>query len=165
MKLDELEFLEQSNFIEGVHDSVSLDQAVLAWNYILSKNVLTIENVLDTHNILMLHQDIDQKDKGQLRRCDVQVGGNVKLSWTSVPFALDMWIEHIGFIKDIKYDKKDHETMSRSLHVQYEDIHPFIDGNGRTGRIFMNWYRVKTGLDIMVIREEEKQTYYKWFQK
>jgi Fic family protein len=165
MDTDVIEFLQQSNYIEGVNDSISLDQAVLAWKYIISKKRLTKQYILDTHNILMLHQNIDKKDKGQLRRCDVQVAGNIKLSWSSVPFALDMWIERIYFIKDVKYEKKDLEQMNKSLHIQYEDIHPFIDGNGRTGRIFMNWWRLSRGLPILIIREENKFEYYKWFKK
>jgi len=48
-------------------------------------------------------------------------------------------------------------------HITFEKIHPFIDGNGRIGRIFMNWQRKKAGLPILVIKEAEKQKYYDWF--
>lgn len=54
--------------------------------------------------------------------------------------------------------------MMKNHHVEYEIIHPFVDGNGRTGRMFMNWERLKGGLPILVIHEgEEQQEYYKWF--
>lgn len=168
MNIKELEFLEQSNFIEGVHDSISLDQAVLAWNYILSKDVLTIENVLDTHNILMLHQNIDQKDKGQFRRCPVWIGGVEKKPWYLTEqvdnwiFLMNTIVEHKEVaIKDADFEQK---PFGRTTHVMYEGIHPFIDGNGRTGRIFLNWLRVKCGLEVLIIREEERREYYNWFK-
>jgi len=51
----------------------------------------------------------------------------------------------------------------KSMHIQFEKIHPFIDGNGRIGRILMNWHRLKLGLPIKIIIETEKYNYYKWF--
>ena len=54
---------------------------------------------------------------------------------------------------------------AKASHIAYERIHPFIDGNGRTGRMFMNWQRLKAGLPILVIKEKEKQEYYKWFNE
>ena len=57
------------------------------------------------------------------------------------------------------------EYISKTLHVKYEKIHPFVDGNGRTGRIFMNWWRIKNNLPILVIHEgKEQMDYYKWFK-
>ncbi len=57
------------------------------------------------------------------------------------------------------------ERYSKMLHVEYERIHPFVDGNGRTGRMFMNWWRMKNGLPVLVIHEgEEQMDYYQWFK-
>lgn len=162
---DIVEFLVESNAIEGVYDEDSLQQAIYAWQYLTSEKKLTKSVILKTHKILMLHQKLLPDERGYFRKCDVQVGGEIKLSWQSVPYAIDQLVERIEFIKDIKYSKKDLEQMSQSLHIQYEDIHPFIDGNGRTGRMFMNWWRLERGLTILVIKESEKQDYYKWFNK
>lgn len=49
-------------------------------------------------------------------------------------------------------------------HIAFENIHPFIDGNGRMGRILLNWQRVKADLPILIIRESERQEYYSWFR-
>jgi Fic family protein len=49
-------------------------------------------------------------------------------------------------------------------HVKFEKIHPFEDGNGRIGRILLNWQRVKAGLPILTIYEKDKHAYYKWFE-
>jgi len=49
-------------------------------------------------------------------------------------------------------------------HIHFEKIHPFVDGNGRMGRILMNWQRVKVGLQPLIIWASERQAYYAWFK-
>jgi hypothetical protein len=60
----------------------------------------------------------------------------------------------------------DYEQMGwKKAHVAFETIHPFVDGNGRIGRILMNWQRLQEGLPILIIHEgPEQMEYYKWFK-
>lgn len=46
------------------------------------------------------------------------------------------------------------------FHVKFENIHPFADGNGRTGRLLMNYLLVINGHPPIIIHEEDKKTYY-----
>ena len=58
----------------------------------------------------------------------------------------------------------DEETIEQD-HIWFEKIHPFEDGNGRTGRILMNIQRLNAGLPLLIIHEgKEQMEYYKWFQ-
>lgn len=45
-------------------------------------------------------------------------------------------------------------------HVKFENIHPFADGNGRTGRITMNYYLVLNGHPPITIHQEDRRAYY-----
>lgn len=51
-----------------------------------------------------------------------------------------------------------------TFHLQFEYIHPFIDGNGRIGRVLINWQLQRLGLPSIVIRDKEKRLYYESLQ-
>ena len=50
-----------------------------------------------------------------------------------------------------------------ALHVRFESIHPFIDGNGRTGRILLNFELMKAGLLPVNIKFADRMAYYDAF--
>lgn len=151
------EFLRESNHIEQEYSEQAYNDAVLAWNFIMRKDVLTVDIMMRCHKMLMKNRNtLKESEKGNIRNGDVYIGGRKGMNVSEIAGALWHW----GF-----------ETMRKSpppdwkkLHVVYEKIHPFADGNGRTGRMFMNWTRVKRcGLPILVIKEKEKHKYYGWF--
>ena len=45
-------------------------------------------------------------------------------------------------------------------HAKFENIHPFADGNGRTGRITMNYFLILQGHPPITIHEEDRKAYY-----
>jgi Fic family protein len=52
------------------------------------------------------------------------------------------------------------ERMAYEIHDLFECIHPFIDGNGRTGRILLNAARVQMGLKPITILYNDRWKYY-----
>ena len=46
------------------------------------------------------------------------------------------------------------------FHAKFENIHPFADGNGRTGRLLMNYFLIIHNHPPIIIFEEDKQSYY-----
>lgn len=50
------------------------------------------------------------------------------------------------------------------MHLQYERIHPFEDGNGRTGRLILNFELLKNNLAPIVIPKEQRTEYFKMLE-
>lgn len=156
MKQKITKFLEESNAIEGVYDDDSLKQATKAWEYLIEAKKLDNVVLKTTHRILMRNQlDLTQDEKGHYRTIPVYIGGREALHYSQIDLSLYGWFK----LMNDELTTRDWKL----LHVMYEGIHPFVDGNGRTGRMFMNWQRVKNGLPLLVLKEDEKQDYYKWF--
>lgn len=151
------EFLRESNAIENVWDEQSLTDALTAWDYLLAKKELTTGVVLKTHKILMKNQPLYPNERGYFRRCGVHIGAEEGANWNFIPELIAQWCEN-------NKGKKAEEDI-KQLHIEYERIHPFVDGNGRTGRMLLNWLRFQNGFPILIIKEVEKQSYYKWFRE
>lgn len=150
--------LEESNIIEGELDKESVDEAYAAWKFCIGHKEMTPDIIKHTHSILMKNRDLEDKYKGAWRDVPVWIGGNIK---NQPPIVID------SLIRDWCEDIKSHKTLDeiKKDHVRFEDIHPFIDGNGRMGRILMNWQLVKAKKPLCVILNKEKMDYYKWFQE
>lgn len=52
-------------------------------------------------------------------------------------------------------------TAAAYFHAKFENIHPFADGNGRTGRLAMNYFLVLHNHPPIIIHQEDKKEYYK----
>ena len=50
------------------------------------------------------------------------------------------------------------------FHLRFETIHPFCDGNGRMGRVIINFHLYRIGLPPVIIRDKEKDRYYQAFR-
>lgn len=152
------EFLNESNKIEGVFDDLSFIHASHAWNYLMTQKIMTIGVVKKTHKMLMMiSSGLMPDQRGYFRKIPVWVGGREGVDHKKIKERMDEWCAAMNSTNPTH----DYKT----LHVIYENIHPFVDGNGRTGRMFMNWHRIKIlGLPLLTIKARERWEYYKWFK-
>ena len=166
------EFIKESNAIERVYDDVSFHNAKRAWDYLDTHEFMSPELVKNVHDMLMdsdtswSEPKLKSKYRGVFRDCPVYIGGHEAMKAEVVGSALMQWCYSMNSTSKREGTPDELEQVSRDLHVEYEGIHPFIDGNGRTGRMFMNWWRVRAGLPVLAIHEgEEQMAYYKWFKQ
>ena len=66
--------------------------------------------------------------------------------------------ELLAELQDFSDDKA--LTAAAYFHAKFENIHPFADGNGRTGRLLMNYLLVLHNHPPIVIHEEDRRTYF-----
>lgn len=170
------EFLRESNAIEQVYSDEQLQHSLEAWDYINQFDELTKDRILETHRILMREDAawsepaLRPKFTGVYRDIPIYIGYKEGMKYDEIPMAISKWVSVMNTTKDFKDELTEStEKTSRHLHVVYETIHPFADGNGRTGRIFMNWWRIRRGLPLLIIHADyenpngEQRSYYKWF--
>jgi fido (protein-threonine AMPylation protein) len=167
MKCNELDqFLMESNAIEGVYGDVAFQDALQAWNYayIMKDNFDTIAYVTNIHRRLL--KRLNPKIAGKIRGVPVYIGGEIRAQKKKdIIIELDQLVD-IWRFKTNGLSSQEKEEFIRQWHIAFEKIHPFVDGNGRTGRILMNIQRIKLGLPILIIHcGEEQSQYYKWFRE
>ena len=74
----------------------------------------------------------------------------------------DVEAEIKELLEDIKdVEDKDALTAAAFFHAKFENIHPFADGNGRTGRLLMNYFLVCHDHPVITIHEEDRREYMK----
>ena len=173
------EFIRESNAIEREYSEQAFKDAVRAWTYLKVKLFLTPEVILATHNFLM--RNMYPEIAGKWRNCDVWIGGQRKffVSETLIKddvkaFCSQVWgITCVTNKSDdvIKIKNKDKEDHVKKTHIAFEHLHPFVDGNGRIGRLIYLWHREQLGLPIHIIHADiedggdEQISYYRWFQE
>jgi Fic family protein len=116
--------------------------------YRLSKNkIITEEDILELHKFF--YYRIDREKAGVYRRVPVIVAG-VDYKFPP-PSKIGSLMKE--FIRDVPLLRKKHHPVEYSafLHLWLADIHPFIDGNGRTARLLMNLALLQTGYVITII--------------
>ncbi len=123
------------------------------------------DSELSNDLILLFHQmlmgGIDDAIAGRFRRRGeyVRVGAHIAPAPEQVERMMgDILVEYSSDLDSYFLDK-----MAR-FHLDFEVIHPFCDGNGRIGRVLINYQLLKLGLPRVIIRDSEKKTYYRAFK-
>ena len=102
-------------------------------------------------------------DKGKFRRVNVRIAG--ALTEPVQPYLIEPKITEL--LEDFRFwNNSLHIVECVSLfHLCFENIHPFIDGNGRTGRLVMNLQLIKSGLPAVNIKFADRRRYYDAFDE
>jgi len=133
-----------------------------ALNYLFScvaeKRKINEEMILKLHGILM---NGVRSDAGRYRRHAVRIiGANLPTAnYIRVPNLM------LKVIADANKMSKDIIGLAARVHSQFEQIHPFSDGNGRVGRLLINAMLLKRNFAPAIIHQGQKQLYYTYLNK
>lgn len=140
-------------------EAVGHRDAFLYVQDIAKKDMPLSESVIkNIHALVLMNRP---EDKGVYRRIPVKIMGAYTepvqpyLIEPKMTELLQSDNERKGAIHDI-------ERIAR-FHLEFEGIHPFIDGNGRTGRLLMNLELIKCGFPPINVKFTDRKRYYDAF--
>lgn len=126
---------------------------------LVKNNVPISESVIKQIHYLVLADK--KEDRGVYRRVPVRIMG---AQHTPVqPYLIAPKMEELlrNFIESTEHIV----TKLARFHIEFEGIHPFIDGNGRTGRLLVNLELMKAGYPPIDIKFTDRIAYYNAFDE
>ena len=176
-----VEFTYNSNAIEGntltlretalVLEGVTIDQKPLkdhleavghrdAFLYIqqlvTDKNTISERMIKDIHSLVLIDRP---DDKGVYRRIPVVIMG--AYHEPPQPYLVPIQMEQL--IAEKKETKRHPIENAALFHLDFEGIHPFIDGNGRTGRLLLNLTLMQHDYPPINVKFADRKRYYACF--
>lgn len=115
------------------------------------------ESVIKQIHFLVLADKKD--DRGVYRRIPVKIMG--AKHEPVPPYLIQPKIEEL--LESYRHSTEHIVPKLARFHIEFEAIHPFIDGNGRTGRLLVNLELMQAGYPPIDIKFKDRLAYYKAF--
>ncbi len=127
-----------------IHDVQEVSNYVSAMNHGLQRLrsgfPLSLRLIREIHSILLLQSRGAEKDPDEFRRSQNWIGGTRPGNAAFVPPPPEFVLECMANLELFLHeDRPDLPLLIKAalVHVQFETIHPFLDGNGRLGRLLI----------------------------
>lgn len=133
-----------------------------AFDYVrqlVSENAPISEKIIKDIHYFVLADKKD--DRGVYRRVPVRIMGAAHEPVQ--PYLIVPKMEEL--LERYKSSEEDIVTKMARFHIEFEGIHPFIDGNGRTGRLLVNLELMKAGFPPIDIKFTDRLKYYQAFDE
>lgn len=114
---------------------------------------ITLQDVLKIHKMIL--KNIIDADAGKIRNTAVRISG----STTILPNPFKVPGLMTDFIHWLQTTTDNPVQVAADAHYKLVSIHPFVDGNGRTARLLMNFILIQAGFPPAIIKKEERNRY------
>ena len=105
------------------------------------------------------HSEASPEERpGAFRRHDIRPfpAGMTPPPWPEVPILMDGWLKTANGLQP---DDGEFPLALARVHRDFEQLHPFLDGNGRTGRLVLNLMLVRLGYPPVIIYKRQRLRY------
>jgi cell filamentation protein, protein adenylyltransferase len=134
---------------------------------------ISIRLIKKMHRVLLAKGRGQTKDPGEFRASQNWIGGSRPGNAVYVPPPKEEVVPLMGQIETFYHEHKALPTLMKAalIHVQFETIHPFLDGNGRLGRLLITLMLVADAvlaeplLYLSLYFKKHRTTYYDLLQK
>lgn len=125
-------------------------------DFVKSGDAVSEAFVRQLHSLVLSDKPMD---KGVYRAIPVVITGAVHTP--PQPYMVAPMME--GWVRDLQATQLHPLVAAAEFHIRFEAIHPFIDGNGRTGRLLSNFILMRAGYLPISIKYENRRAYYEAF--
>jgi len=127
---------------------------------------LRLSDLKQIHSLLMRYEyqlGVYTGKVGEFRSSDVEVTGSsfVPLNYLYINDFMTVFVKWIN--ENLKTQKIDLLSLLSAAHALFETVHPFIEGNGRVGRILLSYLLIGTGLINIPIKGTQKNDRQKYY--
>ena len=138
-------------------EAVGHRDAFLYVQQLITDKVPFTESVIkDIHSLVLMDRP---EDKGIYRRIPVRIMG--AFHEPPQPYLVVPQMEQL--IREFEKTKRHPIESAALFHLKFEGIHPFIDGNGRTGRLILNFMLMQNGYPSINVKFADRKRYYDCF--
>lgn len=143
-----------------IFEAKNLARVVLYIDKRAKEQELTLEVILSLHKMLI--SNIRDDVAGRFRKDNeyVRVGNHIAPNPKEVVDRLEKMLA--------EYNAASHENIIKriaKLHLTFEHTHPFVDGNGRIGRVINNYLLIREGFVPINIKFIDRKMYYEAFKE
>ena len=139
-------------------EAVGHRDAFLYVQDLVKNNVPFSESIIkQIHTLILMDRP---EDRGVYRRIPVRIMGAYHVP--PDPILVPEQMENL--VAEFSINKKMHPIERAALfHLKFEGIHPFVDGNGRTGRLILNLMLMQAGYPPINVKYSDRKRYYEAF--
>ena len=136
---------------KGHKDAIEL---IFLWLTKNKKRPIQKIDILNLHKVTMWGRDWG----GNYRETQVYIRGSKHVP--PPPSQVKSLMKE--FTAKLNMDQGKIPTISHSAnsHIDFESIHPFVDGNGRVGRLLVNWLLLREGYPPIIIEVKDRKRYF-----
>lgn len=147
---------------KSVREFYEIENHKQAFSYLLEQleqqPPLTMGLIQDFHALLT---DRLQHDKGQFKSSqNAIVGAEFRTATPSeTPLLMSQWSDNTNYRLELATSTDELLTVLADTHIQFERIHPFSDGNGRTGRLIIMYLAIRYLGAPIIINKDQRALY------
>ncbi|HMO78222.1 MAG TPA: Fic family protein [Candidatus Paceibacterota bacterium] len=168
-------FIYESNAIEGSRLSQQEVEAIIKKQYVKkslprheveeAENAIRAFNLIQTTDFTLTQKNLKLLHSIVTEKLNVPRGfkkENIVVNNKQTAAPKDVRIELQKLFTWYKNSKSTVHPFERAVifHNRFEHIHPFTDGNGRVGRLILNWMLIKDGYGVILVRNRNRISYF-----